>query len=46
MDSLHAQIDGKEKLALLTQTTLSIDDTAKLVEKIQSIYPNIILPKA
>jgi 4-hydroxy-3-methylbut-2-enyl diphosphate reductase len=34
------------KLALLTQTTLSVDDTAKLIEKIQNVFPDIILPKA
>jgi 4-hydroxy-3-methylbut-2-enyl diphosphate reductase len=46
MNSSHVQNNTREKLALLTQTTLSIDDTAKLIEKILSIFPNIILPKA
>lgn len=31
--------------ALLTQTTLSVDDTALLIEKIQNRYPEIALPK-
>jgi 4-hydroxy-3-methylbut-2-enyl diphosphate reductase len=35
-----------KKLALLTQTTLSVDDTASLIEKIQERFPHIVLPKA
>ncbi len=35
-----------EQLALLTQTTLSIDDTTLLIEKIKAKFPHIILPKA
>lgn len=35
-----------EKLALLTQTTLSVDDTASLIAKIQERFPDIVLPKA
>ena len=35
-----------EKLALLTQTTLSVDDTASLITKIQERFPDIVLPKA
>ncbi len=34
------------KLALLTQTTLSVDDTNTLIEKIQTRFPDIVLPKA
>ena len=34
------------KLALLTQTTLSVDDTATLIAQIQEWFPHIILPKA
>lgn len=36
----------KTSLALLTQTTLSVDDTASLIEKIQERFPDIVLPKA
>ncbi len=35
-----------EKLALLTQTTLSVDDTNVLIETITRKYPDIVLPKA
>ena len=33
-----------QKLALLNQTTLSVDDTKALIEKVQQKYPNILLP--
>lgn len=33
------------KLALLTQTTLSVDDTTALIAYIQNKYPSIVLPK-
>ncbi len=35
----------KWALALLTQTTLSVDDTEKLIKKIQLQIPDIVLPK-
>jgi 4-hydroxy-3-methylbut-2-en-1-yl diphosphate reductase len=35
-----------QKLALLTQTTLSVDDTAALTEKIVEKYPDILLPRS
>jgi 4-hydroxy-3-methylbut-2-enyl diphosphate reductase len=31
-------------LALLNQTTLSVDDTKDLISYVQSIYPNVELP--
>lgn len=40
------QWTGDTKLALLTQTTLAVDDTRVLIEKIQSIFPQVVLPKA
>lgn len=33
-------------LAFLTQTTLSVDDTAKVVEALRARYPHIVGPKA
>ncbi len=33
------------KFVLLTQTTLSVDDTKKLIEKIQALIPDVVLPK-
>jgi 4-hydroxy-3-methylbut-2-enyl diphosphate reductase len=35
-----------KQLAILTQTTLSVDDTKRLIEKIQETFPDVILPKA
>ncbi|MEM8833187.1 MAG: 4-hydroxy-3-methylbut-2-enyl diphosphate reductase [Pseudomonadota bacterium] len=37
-------IDSDEKLAFCTQTTLSVDDTAEIVEALQNEFPNIIGP--
>ena len=36
--------DKNQKLALLNQTTLSVDDTKELIAYVQSIYPDIKLP--
>ena len=35
---------GDTKLALLNQTTLSIDDTKDLIAKVQEKYPKVLLP--
>lgn len=34
------------QFALLTQTTLSVDDTRELIEYVQTLFPSIVLPKA
>ncbi len=36
----------QSSLALLTQTTLSVDDTKELIDYIQQKYPSIVLPSA
>lgn len=46
IDNWQLIVNSWKKLALLTQTTLSVDDTANLIEKIQIKFPDIILPKA
>jgi 4-hydroxy-3-methylbut-2-enyl diphosphate reductase len=33
-------------LCLLTQTTLSVNETKILIEKVKEKFPNIVLPKA
>jgi 4-hydroxy-3-methylbut-2-enyl diphosphate reductase len=38
--------DGGEPLAFLTQTTLSVDDTAHIVSALRAKYPGIAGPKA
>ncbi|MEN3045281.1 MAG: 4-hydroxy-3-methylbut-2-enyl diphosphate reductase [Candidatus Hydrothermales bacterium] len=42
------KLKGKkfEKLAILTQTTLSVDDTKKLISEIQRKFKNIVRPRA
>ncbi|WP_305098179.1 4-hydroxy-3-methylbut-2-enyl diphosphate reductase [Croceibacterium aestuarii] len=39
-------IPAETPLAYLTQTTLSVDDTAKVVEALSARFPNIVGPKA
>ena len=36
----------EEELSFLTQTTLSVDDTAEIVAALQARYPQIVAPKA
>ncbi len=36
----------KDELSFLTQTTLSVDDTAEIVRALQDRYPQILAPKA
>jgi 4-hydroxy-3-methylbut-2-enyl diphosphate reductase len=40
------KFENNEKLALLTQTTLSTIETKNLIEKIKNKFPEIILPKS
>ena len=37
---------AQDKLSFLTQTTLSVDDTAEIVRALQDRYPQIVAPKA
>ncbi len=37
---------AEDKLSFLTQTTLSVDDTAEIVNALQERYPHIVAPKA
>ena len=39
-------VSDPENLAYLTQTTLSVDDTAQIVEALRARYPSIVGPKA
>jgi len=43
-DVLALEIGNPEKLVYLTQTTLSIDDTAVVIEALKEKYPQIIAP--
>ncbi len=44
-DAEKITIPNDEKVALVTQTTLSLDDTAKIRDKLVSRFPHIIVPK-
>ena len=44
-DAESIQPEDAEKLAFLTQTTLSVDDTAEIVEVLKRRFPSIVGPK-
>lgn len=44
-DAENLQIETDRELAFLTQTTLSVDDTAEIVQVLQRRFPEIIGPK-
>jgi|TARA_B110000459_G_scaffold43579_1_gene47952 4-hydroxy-3-methylbut-2-enyl diphosphate reductase len=39
------QVEKPENLALVTQTTLSVDDTKAIIETLKTRFPNINIPK-
>jgi 4-hydroxy-3-methylbut-2-enyl diphosphate reductase len=45
-DVLSLAFEPDAPLAFLTQTTLSVDDTARIVEALKDRYPQIVGPKA
>ena len=45
-DVARLQIADPDNLAFLTQTTLSVDDTAAIVDALQSRFPNIRAPRS
>ena len=44
-DVENLNIGQPDKIAFVTQTTLSMDDTKKVIESLQTQFPNIIGPK-
>ncbi|MFL0810769.1 MAG: 4-hydroxy-3-methylbut-2-enyl diphosphate reductase [Agarilytica sp.] len=44
-DVLKLQVEDPENLAFVTQTTLSMDDTAKVIDTLRERFPNIEGPK-
>ena len=44
-DVATLQIADQNKLAFVTQTTLSVDDAARVIDALKSRFPNIIGPK-
>jgi len=45
-DAERVQVPDPSRVALTTQTTLSVDDTREIVEVLKRRFPNIVLPKA
>lgn len=45
-DVKHLIVDHPDKIAFVTQTTLSIDDTKAIIEALKTRYPNIQGPKS
>lgn len=45
-DVNHVIVDHPDKIAYVTQTTLSIDDTKAIIEALKTKYPNIQGPKS
>jgi 4-hydroxy-3-methylbut-2-enyl diphosphate reductase len=40
------QIDDPEKVAFITQTTLSVDETNEIIERLRERFPSIVSPKS
>ena len=45
-DALNVNVDNPENLAFATQTTLSVDDTSKILSILKSRFPNIKGPSS
>lgn len=45
-DVANLQVSNPEKLAYVTQTTLSLDDAARVVEALQNRFPDIKAPRS
>ncbi len=44
-DVARLEVDDPERLAVLTQTTLSVDDTSEIMEALRARFPAIRLPR-
>ncbi len=44
-DVARLQVNDPDKLAYVTQTTLSVDDAARVVDALRARFPNIVGPK-
>ena len=45
-DAENVEVDDPDNLGFLTQTTLSVDDTADMIEVLQRRFPNINAPRS
>ena len=44
-DALNINVNNSESLALVTQTTLSVDETIAIIDILRKRFPNIEIPK-
>ncbi len=44
-DVAHLRVKNPDNLALVTQTTLSLDDTREVIDALRARFPNILQPK-
>ena len=44
-DALSINVNNSESLALVTQTTLSVDETISIIDILRNRFPNIEVPK-
>ena len=44
-DALNINVNNSESLALVTQTTLSVDETIAIIDILRKRFPNIEVPK-
>jgi 4-hydroxy-3-methylbut-2-en-1-yl diphosphate reductase len=45
-DADRLEVDDPDKIAYLTQTTLSVDETDRIIRRLRERFPNIIGPKS
>ena len=45
LDAEKLKVDRPDNLAFVTQTTLSVDDTQKIIEVLQNRFPGIVSPR-
>ena len=45
-DAESLELEDAEHVALITQTTLSVDETAEIIEKLKERFPAIVTPKS
>jgi len=44
-DAQTVSVENPEKVAVITQTTLSVDDTRQIIEVLKSRFPRLIIPR-
>ncbi len=44
-DAKNLNVNNEEQLSIVTQTTLSVDDTRDIIESLKQRFPKLVLPK-